>query len=142
MYKSNSFIGHIPVDGKSLIAAIHAAGISLVLHSDSHLTSGVPTARIFEATAANTVIISDRHPFVVEHFGDNILYIDIEQDANAIYKQIAAHMQWILAHPAKAQAMAAACNKIYKEQFSLEQQLLRVVQAHTQWHNGDRSKQD
>lgn len=119
----NSLIGQLPFDGKAVIRAIHEAGVSLILHSKEHLTGAAPTSRIFEASAANAVIITDRHPFIEKYFGDNVLYIDITQDANGMFKQINDHMQWILSHPTAAKALAQKCHDIYTEKFLLEDQL-------------------
>jgi hypothetical protein len=129
-YTPNSLVGLIKFDGSSLISVIHKAGASLILHHKEHLESGAPTARIFEAAAANVIIISDKHPFIQKHFGNNVLYIDIEQDATSIFKQIDTHMKWILTHQKQAQQMADNCNKIFKEKFSLEQQLGKLISMH------------
>ena len=126
----NSAIGLIPIDGKSLIAAIHKAGISLVLHTQGHIESGAPTARIFEAAAANAVIIADRHPFIQQNFGNNVLYIDTEKSAENIFQQIDQHMQWIYAHPKEAQAKAINCHDIFMQKFSLDAQLLKLLEMH------------
>lgn len=126
----NSRIGIVPFDGHSMIDKLHNAGVSLILHTKEHISGGSPTSRIFEAAAANVAIISDKHPFIQEHFGDNVLYIDIDQDVSDVFKQINAHMNWILANLQEAQRMAANCNQIYKQKFSLEDQLSRLVAMH------------
>lgn len=126
----NSNIGMIPIDGHSLIDQHHKAGVALVLHAQQHIDGGAPTARIFEAAAANAVIIADRHPFIIKNFGDNVLYIDIDQDAATMFQQIDDHMQWIYAHPNQAQQMAANCNAIYKQKFSLEEQMTKLLDMH------------
>lgn len=123
----NSYKGFIPIDGVSIIKVNNAAGVSLVLHDNEHFSSATPTGRIFEAAAANTVIISDRHPFVLENFGDNILYVDVTQDAQGIFKQIDDHMQWIIQHPAETQRMAERCHAIFLEKFTLEDQMQRLL---------------
>ena len=104
--------------------------MSLLLHHREHLAGGSPTNRIFEAAAANNVIISDAHPFIKQHFGDNVLYIDIDQNAESMFKQVDAHMQWILANPLQAQQKAANCNAIYKQKFILEKQLADLLDLH------------
>lgn len=126
----NSAIGFIPVDGQKLLATHRKYGISLLLHTQLHLNGGAPTGRIFEAAAANTVIISDKHPFIQKHFGDNVLYIDVAKDAPEIFAQIDQHMQWIKANPLQAQQMADNCHKIFLQNFTLEQQLQRLLQMH------------
>ena len=82
-----------------------------------------PTGRIFEAAAAGCAIISDRHPFIVQEFGDAVLYIDQEGSSEAIFQAIATHMAWIRSHPEKAQEMAFRCHQIFMEKFTLEKQL-------------------
>ncbi len=126
----DSAIGFIPVDGVSLLEAHHRAGVSLLLHHQLHLNGAAPTGRIFEAAAANTVIISDQHPFIMQHFGDNVLYVDTQQDAAGIFKQIDDHMTWIRAHPAEAQQMADNCHAINAQKFSLEAQLQKLIAMH------------
>lgn len=127
---SKSWIGVLPFDGNSLIKHINSAGIELILHHIDHIKGAAPTGRIFEAVAANVVIISDKHPFIIEHFGNNVLYIDIEQDALGIFSQINDHVHWIMNHPEAAQQMAANCHKIFKEKFSLEDQLQKLLNLH------------
>ncbi|MDR0679405.1 MAG: hypothetical protein LBF24_04135, partial [Puniceicoccales bacterium] len=73
-----SYRGFVRWDGGALLDVMRSAGISLVLHSDDHLTGATVSPRIFEAAAASNVIISDRHSFVLEHFGDSVLYVDQE----------------------------------------------------------------
>lgn len=120
----------IPFDGVSLLNVHHNEGVSLILHGENHLPFGVPTCRIFEAAAANSVIISDPNPFVREHFGDNVLYIDVSQDADTIAKQIDQHMQWIFSHPQEAQQLAQKCHEIFLEKFTLEAQIQRLMALH------------
>ncbi|HSX19765.1 MAG TPA: glycosyltransferase [Gammaproteobacteria bacterium] len=124
----NSYRGFIPIDGESLQRINNRAGISLLLHDMEHFNAGVPTGRIFEAAAANTIMISDKHPFIIEHFGDNVLYIDVDQDAEHMFKQIDQHVQWIFAHPEEAKIMANRCHAIFLQKFTLEDQMRRVLE--------------
>jgi len=101
-------------------------GIVLILHSETHLKGNAPTGRIFEAAAASCVVISDRHPFVIQEFGDSVLYIDQDESAEEMARQIESHLGWIQSHPAAAQEMAEKCHRIFEERFTLEQQLLRL----------------
>jgi hypothetical protein len=130
----NSALGFIPINGVSLLEAQHKAGISLLLHTQLHLNGGAPTGRIFEAAAAKTVIISDKHPFIEKYFGDNVFYVDITQDAEAMFQQIDGYMQWIYANPEQAQTMAENCNRIFTQQFSMEAQLQRLIDLHHSLH--------
>ncbi len=125
----NVYGGYIPT-AIDLIDAIRKNGIYLLTHSDSHILSGTPSLRLFEATAANAVVISDKHPFVIEHFGDNVLYFDQTADAETMYKQVKAHYDWIKANPEKAKAMAARAHQIFLEKFTLEKDLIRIAKMH------------
>lgn len=121
-----SYRGFLPFDGASTIKAMQECGIVLILHSDTHLKGNAPTSRIFEAAAASAVIISDRHPFVMEEFKDSVLYIDQEGSSEAIFQEIKEHLAWIRSHPKEAQKMALESHLIFEERFTLEDQLLHL----------------
>jgi spore maturation protein CgeB len=105
-------------------------GICLVIHSDKHLKVGAPTSRIFEALAACSVIISDRHPFVEKYFSDCVYFIDTSLSADKIYKQIEAHYMYIMRHQEEALEKAQKGYEIFKEKFTLEKQLLNLDLFH------------
>ncbi len=127
--KSSVYGGYIP-PGIEMINAIRKNGIYLLTHSDLHFKGGEPNMRGFEAAAANVVIISDKHPFIVKSFGDSLLYFDNDVDADIMYKQVKDHMDWIKANPKKAKAMAEKAHKIYLEKFTIEVDLVRVAKMH------------
>lgn len=120
------YMGAIPFDGVSVIDILQQHGIVLVLHSDIHNEEAIPSSRIFEATAASTVVISDENPFVKKIFGDTVFYIDTTQSAKKIYKQIQRHLQSIRRNPQRALAMAKAAHQIFIENFEMSDQLLRI----------------
>jgi len=120
----------IPFDGVSLIQQFNITGIALILHGEAHLYGATPTGRIFEAAAGNAVIISDKNGFVEKHFGNNVLYIDVEQDAGSVINQIDQHMQWIYSNTEQAKQMANRCHEIFLEKFTLELQLQRLIKMH------------
>lgn len=122
-----SFRGSIPFDGKSMLKINNNAGVTLIFHARDHLDNGIPTGRIFEAASANTVIISDRNQYVIDNFGDNVLYIDVDQSAAEIFSQIDQHMQWIFNNPLQAQQMAERCHEIFLQRFTLEEQMQRLL---------------
>ncbi len=125
-----SYVSYIPADGVSLIREIQKNGVSLLLHSENHLRDKIPSGRIFEAAAASSVIISDQNAFVIENFGDSVLYINETLDAVEMLNQIDAHMQWILSHKKEALAMAKRAHEIYAKRFLFEDQLLRLEKFH------------
>ncbi len=117
-------------DEEEFRQAMRKSGIVLILHAQGNLDLGTPAARIFEASAASCVIISDRHPFVVQEFGDSILYVDHTQPGDILFQQIDAHRQWILTHPAEAEAMARKAHGIFVNKFTLEKQLQDLKTMH------------
>jgi glycosyltransferase involved in cell wall biosynthesis len=121
-----SYRGFLPFDGRSTIKAMQECGIVLILHSETHLKGNAPTGRIFEAAASGCVIISDRHPFVMQEFGDSALYIDQEGSPEAIFQEIEDRLAWIRSNPKEAVEMAARCHEIFEERFTLEEQLLNL----------------
>lgn len=121
--------GYIP-SSLEIINALRDNGIYLLSHSDKHLNAATPTLRIFEAVSANVVVISDKHPFAIEHFGDNFLYFDQNADAQTMYNQVKEHVDWILANPEKAKAMANKAHQIFSEKFTLEKDLIRIAKMH------------
>ncbi len=130
-----NYIYYIPADGISLIKEIQRNGISLILHSENHLQDKIPSGRIFEAAAASSVIISDQNAFVIENFGDSVLYIDETLNAVEMFNQINAHVQWILSHKEEALAMAKKAHDIYIERFLFEDQLLKLETLHMETSN-------
>ncbi len=124
-----SYKGHIKHDGTSIIKTMNKSGVCLVVHSPDHFEGRTPTAKIFEAAAAGCVIISDRHPFVTEEFGDAVLYIDKGTGAE-IFKQIEDHMRWIRENPEDARKLAQRAHEIFITNFTLEEQLKSLIALH------------
>ncbi len=125
----DSYGGYIP-PGIENINAIRKNGIYLLTHSDWHFKGGEPSMRIFEAAAANVVIISDKHPFVVKHFGDSLLYFDNDVASEVMYNQVKAHIDWIKSNPEEAKLKAARAHQIFLENFTLEKDLVRLAKMH------------
>lgn len=126
------YCASIPFDQDSICEAATHAGVSLILHSDVHNLHGIPSGRIFEAAAASTVIICDENAFVREHFGDSVLYINTDESAKSIHKQIKHLMNWIQSNKEEALEKARRAHAIYKNYFLLEDQLLRLAKFHEQ----------
>ena len=124
-----SYKGFVKHDGKSILNEINRCGITLVLHAADHYEGKAPTARIFEGAAASSVIISDKHPFVVEHFGDSVLYIDHSSSID-MYDQITRHISWIRENPLEATELARKAHKIFVTNFTLEKQLKNLIHLH------------
>ena len=128
----DSYLGSIPMDGESMLLKIHENGVCLVLHSSDHLGNAIPSGRIFEAVAASSVVISDQNPFVLENFGNSVLYIDHTSSGVNLFNQVEAHMNWIRSHKKEARAMAKKAYEIYRKKFLLEDQLIRLGELYDQ----------
>lgn len=134
-YNASSYIAPgvydgIMAPGMDNIHTIRKNGIYLLTHSDWHFKGGEPNMRGFEASSAGAIVISDKHPFIVEHFGDSFLYFDHDVDAQNMYEQVKKHMDWIKNNPEKAKAIAEKANKIYREKFILKKDLIRIAKMH------------
>jgi hypothetical protein len=127
--KSGIYDGYIP-SSLEVFNTIRDNGIYLLTHSEEHIKASTPTLRIFEAAAANSVIISDNHPFVKEQFGNSVLYFDHTASSEEMYRQVKAHMDWIMANPKKAKALAAKAHQIFSEKFTLDKDLVRIAKMH------------
>ncbi|MDP2193845.1 MAG: glycosyltransferase, partial [Alphaproteobacteria bacterium] len=114
----------------SIIDTIAQHGVALVLHSKHHIANEEPSLRIFEASAASALIISDKHPFIVKHFGDSVLYIDQNDSEEKIAEDIMHHYAWVKSHPTEAANMTRRSHKIFLDKFTLEDQLLRLIHVH------------
>ncbi len=125
-----AYKGFIPSDGYSLIRTMQDSGISLILHSKNNLRDGIPSARIFEAAAASTVIISDQNKFVKQEFGDCVLYIDVKKPAEDVVQQIDTHVNWIRNNPDKAKALAKCAHNKFNANFQLESLLQEVASTY------------
>jgi spore maturation protein CgeB len=130
LHTPNCYRGFIKSDGLSLIKTMNKCGVTLILHAPDHYLGHTPTARIFEAAAASTVIISDKNPFVERNFGDSVLYIDHEKTSDEIFDQINNHMKWITANPEEAKNLARRSHEIFIKKFTLEAQLLKLLDLH------------
>jgi hypothetical protein len=119
-YLADAFMGSLPFDGRSVIERAHECGMGLCLHLPAHLDAGIPNMRVFELCAAGALIVSDRNPFVMEWFGDTVLYADTKLDDSEAAEQILAHGDWARSHPAAGRDMARAAQRIFIERFSLE----------------------
>jgi hypothetical protein len=126
---AESYDGFTP-PGIPHIEAIRKNGIYLLTHTDLHIEYGFPTGRIFEALAANVIIISDKNPFVINNFGDNILYYDQYASNDVMCQQVKDHYDWIKSNPEKAKAMAGRAHQIFLDRFTTEKILPRIAKMH------------
>lgn len=128
--KGSSYKGMVPFDGTSVLQRYRSAGVGLCLFSDSHFSDNIISSRVFEICSAGAVVIASRMPWLEQHFGDAMLYIDQNQSDAEIVEQIGQHMRWIQEHPQEAAQLAARAQRIFREQFSLEALLPNVLNFH------------
>lgn len=117
---ADAVVGEAPFDGRSVIDRANACGIGLCLHLPTHAESGIPNMRIFELSAAGALVIADRHPFIVDAFGDSVLYVDLAAGEPDAAEQILDRVAWARANPARGRAMARDAQAIFLERFSLD----------------------
>ena len=123
-----SYRGYASNVNGALRGVMQKAGIALVLHADDFIRNGGPTLRIFEAAAASCVIISDKHPFVMENFGDSVFYVNQNASPEIMFQQIDGYVQWTLANPEKAKEMARRSHDIFMEKFTLEEETKKIIE--------------
>ncbi|WP_298332077.1 glycosyltransferase [Asticcacaulis sp.] len=119
-HMADAFTGEVPFDGRSVIEKANACGLGLALHLPVHAQAAIPNMRIFELAAAGALTIADHHPFIVEAFGENVLYVDLKAGEMEVAEQILAHVAWARANPLRGREMARAAQAIFVERFSLE----------------------
>lgn len=121
----------IPFDGFSILKEINDCGICLVLSSDIHRRAGAATNRTYEACAAGAVIISDNNEFMQHYFKDAALFIEYNKNnPQDTFDQIMEKYQWIIGHKEEAIELARRAQEIFKDTFSLDKQMLQIVNRH------------
>lgn len=121
----------IPFDGFSILKEINECGICLVLSSDIHRRAGAATNRTYEACAAGAVIISDNNEFMQHYFKDAALFIEYNKNnPKDTFDQIMDKYHWIVEHKNEALHMAIRAQKVFEEHFTVDQQLLEIVNHH------------
>ncbi len=116
----DAYHGALPFDGSSVINTAHQWGMGLCLHLPQHRAEGVPNMRVFELAAAGALILADRHPFIEEHFGDSVLYVDMAGGEEAVAAAILDQIAWARSHVRQAQEMAVTAQTIFNSSLCLE----------------------
>lgn len=119
-HMAEAFVGEAPFDGQSVIAQASRCGLGLCLHLPAHSEAGIPNMRVFELAAAGALIVADRHPFILDAFGDSVLYVDTALGEEAAAEEIVSQVAWARAHPAQGRAMAKAAQEVFLRRFSLD----------------------
>jgi FMN phosphatase YigB (HAD superfamily) len=126
----------IPFDGFSILQEINECGICLVLSSDIHRRAGAATNRVYEACAAGAVIISDDNEFMQHYFNEAALFINYNK-SNPLdtYNQIMEKYEWIKQNKNEALELAKKAQKVFREMFAMDKQLLNLVNNHSSRYN-------
>ncbi|MFI4955353.1 MAG: hypothetical protein ACHP9Y_05515, partial [Gammaproteobacteria bacterium] len=123
--------GFLPHDGHSLLDRLATNGVSLILHSDLHLSKKIYSSnRLFEAASASNLIITDRHSFIEKEFGRCVFFIDPELEAEVVVKKIQSIYAWAQANPKEAMKKTKCAHDIFSAKFSLEDQMDKIAQMH------------
>lgn len=124
-----SYRGFIPVDGYSLFNKISESIIALAFSHNAHLECGIATSRIFEIIASGTLPLCDDNPFIKEHFGDMVLYLEGNTDdekADSIKKSY----EWALNNKTKVKEMIEKLQNKMLKNYDLKTQILNIYNAH------------
>lgn len=114
-------------DLSELQKILNKYGIAICVHSHYHVEAGIPSSRIFEIISSGAIAISDKNPFVIKYFGDNVLYFDPSLSKEEIFEQIDTHVNWIRKHPKEAEEMARKAHKIIQDNFTTEKFIEDVI---------------
>ncbi|MEK6734036.1 MAG: hypothetical protein AABY27_02910 [Pseudomonadota bacterium] len=126
----DAYKGFFPSTDNAVVEKLRENGINLVLHSKQHMINSTPSGRDFETAAAGVIGISDRHPFLVDNFGNNFLYIDVDSSSSRIVDQIEKHLEWINNNPEKAKKKAKQAYDIFIKKYTLENLLIDLAHMH------------
>lgn len=116
----------VPFDGRSVIDTIAAAGAALIVSSAAHYRDGVMSCRPFEAAAAGVPLISEHHPFMLEHFADAALFFDETAPVEEQAEEIIEIIRGLNRDPEGAIEMARRAQEIVREKFNLDDQFDRL----------------
>ncbi|MFL1780509.1 HAD family hydrolase domain-containing protein [Candidatus Hepatincolaceae symbiont of Richtersius coronifer] len=115
--------GVIPFDGKSMHRVLNQAGIALCFSSRAHLEAQSVSSRLYETISGGAIVISDYNQFIINNFGNSVLYIDINMSDEAILDQISTYFYYIKNNPEIAKNMVIKTQEILREKFIFEKQI-------------------
>lgn len=118
-----TYKGQLPFDGWSVVEAIADAGAALVVSSSEHYRDGVMSCRPFEAAAAGVPLISERHPFMVEHFRGAALFFDERAPHAEQAEEVVSLIARLNSDPDLAVDLATRAQALVRSRFNLDVQL-------------------
>jgi glycosyltransferase involved in cell wall biosynthesis len=125
----SGYRGEIPFDGRSILSLANLAGVYLVWSSTGHIKENIMSNRLFEAMASDCIVIGDGHPAVKEILGDLAFYVNTNASSDVLVAEVNEILEFIKNHPDEMNARLEAQREIFRNQFSLERQLQRVIEA-------------
>lgn len=137
-----AYCGAPPFDGQSVQAFYAECGAGLCLLSDKHFRDDVISNRVFEVSSAGALCIASAIPWLREHFGDSLYYIDQRLADPQLLKQILDARERIHADPAAALQRAAEARRIFEEKFSAEALLANAALHHARHASRRRTRLD
>lgn len=125
----NNYKGELPFDLSTILKEIKISGIGLVLHTKYHKKSNIISMRTFECIAAGVPIIADKNNFLDKFFGDNIFYIDIDQDTlDVTVNKIKSYIDFINNNKSIVLDKIDNTRRIFKEYFCLKKQIKNLLE--------------
>lgn len=128
--EGRNYCGEVPFGSSYVRNVYRSNGIGLCFHGENHLKDNIPNMRVFEMAASGVLIFADKLPFIEEHFGDSVRYIDTSQDTESIIEQIDYQYNWVLKNKSKAKEMAVHANEIFNKNFTLEKLLKDIFASY------------
>lgn len=128
--ESKSYCGELPFDGDSVQAKYAECGVGLCLLSDKHFRGDVVSNRVFEVASVGALAISCDTPWLREHFGDSLYYVDQRLPDPQLLKQILAAREEMYRDPAAALQRAAHARQVFERKFCGEVLLENAVEHH------------
>ena len=124
--------GEIPFDGRSILNVASQCGVYLVWSSEGHINENIMSNRLFEAMASNCVIIADNHPFIQKALGPLAFYVDTSKDPKQVADDVETILKHIKENPEDMDDRVRRQRMIFSENYALEMQLSRVLDAYEQ----------
>lgn len=122
---------NLPLDaGESIVKIFNRHGVALVLPTTAHQESALAPALLFHALAARSIVITAHNSFFREHFGDSVLTFEYSDDPDETSARIQEKIAWIRSHPQQAREKAEQAHRVFREHFSLDVELERIVDNH------------
>lgn len=121
----------LPYDEAAISAFYAKAGIGLDAHGCNDMHRDM-SFRLCGIIASGAIAITNRTAYLEALFGDNILYLEPEDNAVQCLQKIAGHIAWVRANPEAAKQKADAARRIYLERYNPAVMLENLNKLHAQ----------